>query len=99
MLDLGAEQNDLRVPSYLHCMAGRPIEDLSAGNGLLPPILVSHGNLPFDQVAPMRRLAKVIFQTLQERRDVGSGAKREILAGNLSIARRLTEVQLLSFCG
>jgi hypothetical protein len=56
--------------STRHGMAGRPIEQVAGAHRLLACVAVGDREFAFDQVAPMRGLAQVVLQALQQGRDV-----------------------------
>jgi hypothetical protein len=47
----------------------------------------------------VRGLAQVAFQALEERRDIGAGGERKVLAADRAVACRVAEVRLLSSDG
>src|ERR1044072_2121290 len=80
VLGLRAEQDDLRVLSAAHAVPRGPEEELTAADHFLVATGIGDGELALDQVAPVRRVAQVALQALEEWRDVGTGREREVLA-------------------
>ncbi len=96
VLDLRAEQDDLGIDAHAHRMARRPIEEIAARDDFFLPIAVRDGDLPLDHVSPMRGLAQIGFQSLEERPEVGALLEREVLARDRAVTAGIAKVQFLS---
>jgi hypothetical protein len=96
VLVLRAEHDDFGVLVDLHRVSGRPMEQVAAGEGFFAAIGIRDGDFALHQVAPVRRLAQVALQPPEQRRDVGTGRQREILAADLAVAGGVAEVLLLT---
>ena len=96
MFDLWAEQNHFGVFARFDCMTGWPVKKVAARDDFLLAIGVGHGDFPLDQVAPMRRLAEVIFETLEQRGDVCARTEGEVFSRHLGVTSSVAKVELLA---
>ena len=92
MLALRAEQDDLGVLDRPHAVPGRPVEEVVLLARVDLAVGVRHHELPREHVAPMRRVAGVVLEAFQERRNVSAGAEGEVFASHLAEAGRVAEV-------
>ena len=96
MFDLRAEQNHFGVFARFDCMTGRPVKKVTAGDDFLLAIGVGHGDFPLDQIAPMRRLAEVIFEPLEQRCDVCARTEGEVFSRHLGVTSSVAKAELLA---
>ena len=80
VLLLRTEQNNFCILIDLYSMAGRPVKKVTAVHGVLRSVAVCDDDLAFDQVSPMRRLAKITFESFEQWSNVGAGGQREVFA-------------------
>ena len=78
VLVLRAEQDELAVPGDPNRVSRWPVEQVPGRDLLLGPVAKGDAQLAVDQVAPVRRLAEVVLEPLQERRDVGPGCHADM---------------------
>ena len=71
VLDLGAEKDDFGIFNNFDRVARWPIKKIGARDAFVLAVFVGDGDFALDEVAPVRRLAEVVFEPFQERRDVG----------------------------
>src|SRR6478736_1757294 len=67
VFDLWAEEDDLGVHPDAHAVSRWPIEQIIARARLLRVVRVGDDHFPGKHVAPVRRLAGVTLQTLEQR--------------------------------
>src|SRR3954453_3870969 len=72
VLVLGAEQHDLGVLDDAHAVPGRPVEEVLCHTLLCGAVGVGHDQGAGDDVPPVRGLAGVVLEALEQRRDVGA---------------------------
>jgi hypothetical protein len=99
MLVLRTEQDDLGIIADFDRVSGWPVEQVTAVDHFICAVCVGDGEFTPQQVAPVRGLAQVALQPLEERRDVRTGAERKVLAADLAVPGRVTEIRLLSGYG
>ena len=63
MFRLGAKQDNLGVDPKFHSVTRRPVEDVASANRFLLTVIVCDSYVALDQVAPMRRLAKIALES------------------------------------
>ena len=73
VLVLRAEKDHLRVLFGSHRVPRRPVKQITRTRIFLSSVLETDGKLAFDQIAPTGSLTEVILQTLEERRQIGTG--------------------------
>ena len=56
----------------------RPVEDLTGAGRLLGAVGVADGDRAVGHVAPVRALAQVVGQTLEQRREVDAGRQVDV---------------------
>jgi hypothetical protein len=61
---LRAEKHYLRILLDSHRMSRRPEEHITGTHRLMAPVLVCHGEFAFNEIAPMRCVAKIICKPL-----------------------------------
>jgi len=91
VLPLRAEHDDLRVGRDLHVVPGGPVEQVGRLDRLPLAGRVRRGQLPAQDVAPVRALAEVAVQPLEQGRGVHSGGQREELAADLAQTGRISQ--------
>ena len=96
---LRAKENDFGVLGNRDGMARGPVEKIAAEDEVFRAIQVGYGDFAFDQIAPMGRLTEVIFEALEQGRDVDAGRKRKIFAGDFAVACRIAKFGYLASYG
>src|SRR5512143_1943189 len=96
VLVLRTEQYDLGIFADFYRVSGRPVEQVTAFVLFLSAVCVSNCEFTLQQVAPVRRLAKIALQPLEQRRDICPCGERKVLAANLAVPGRIAEIRLLS---
>lgn len=96
---LGAEEDDLGVLGNGDGMAGGPVEQIATEDEVFRAVQVGYGDLAFDQIAPMGRLTEVVFESLEQGRDVDTGREGEVLAGDFAVACRIAKFGYLASYG
>ena len=102
MIDYGAvfglrtEQDDLRVTSDSHGVPRWPVEEIASGYALLRPIQIRHRDLAFNHVSPMRGLAAIGLEALEERGDICACFQGKVFASDGAITGRIAEVEYLT---
>ena len=95
VLVLRAEHDDLGIRVDPHVVAGRPIEQIVGAHRFLRPAGVRGGELSLHDEAPVRTLAKIAFQALEQGRGVDIRRQREVFAAYFPEAGRIAEIRAL----
>ena len=78
MFDLWAEENDFGVLHDADAVTGRPVEEVIPHADLFLAAGVGEHNLARDHESPVRGVAVIVVEALEQQRDIGAGAEREI---------------------
>lgn len=96
MLVLRAEHNDLRVSIDAHIVPRWPVEQVIGADCFLLADRIGRGEFTTQHKAPMGTLAEVSFQPLEERGGIHARGKGEVLAADLAVSARITEIRALA---
>src|SRR3979409_2336744 len=80
---LGTEHDNLRVGVDLYIVSRRPIEQVVGIHRFSRAIRVGRNELAAQNEAPVRALALIAFQSLEERSGVNARREGEVLAAYL----------------
>src|SRR5688500_9702236 len=96
VLALRAEHDDLRVGVDLHVVPRRPVEEVVRLDRLALALRIGGGDLAVQHEAPVRAVAVVAFQALEQRRGIDARRQREVLAADLAEAAGIADVRALA---
>lgn len=77
MLVLRAEEHDICILRYRHRVARAQIDEIAALDRLLHAIRIGDCEEPLQDMTPMRRLAEVAFEPLQQGRQILPAAREK----------------------
>src|SRR3977135_936167 len=96
MLLLRAEHDDLRVSINPHIVPRRPVEEVIGADSLPLAGCIGRGDVTTQHEAPVGTLTEVSFQPLEQRGGIHAGGKRKVLATDLTVSTRITEISALT---
>ena len=98
VLMLRTKQNEIGILFDFYRMSRWPVKQVICAGDFRTAVGVRRGQFPLDDISPVRGMAHVSFQPLQQWRYIHSGGERKILAADFPIAGGVAEIQLLA-CG
>ncbi len=99
VLALRAEHDDFRIRVDAHVVPGRPIEEVVLVDGLLAAGGIGGGDLAAQHEAPVRAVAAVSFQSLEQGGRIDTSGQREVFATDLPITICVAEIHFLANSG
>lgn len=91
VLALRTEHDEIRIRVYLHVVAGWPVKQIIRGHRLLFPRRIGRGDLSSENVAPVRTLAEVTFQSFEQGSGVHARSQAEVLGTELVVTDGICE--------
>src|SRR5262245_33028305 len=80
VLDVRAEEDDVGIIDDTQAVSCWPVEEVVRRAGLLSAVDVGDNEFAGEHVAPMRGLAGITLQPLQQWSDAGARREREVFA-------------------
>src|SRR5258708_6893456 len=96
VFDLRAEEDELRVFQHADAVSRGPVEEVVGGTGLFGPVCVADDHRTRDHVAPMRSLARVALEALQQWSNVGAPPERQVPTGERARPGGIAEADRLA---
>ena len=96
MLGLRAKEDDFSICADSNRMARGPVEKVSTADGFFGAIAIGEGDLAFQHISPVWRLAEIGLQSLEKRCDIGSPLEGKVFAGHWSVAGCVAEIEVLA---